>query len=396
VQRGRANAEDIWADPAHCSYPAYPSGPDPQQIEAALDAILSATFPVVICGGGITLAAAEPVFRTFVDSLDIAVATTISGQGCIEETHPNCVGVVGSNGGVPATRDLVNQADLVVFIGCRAGSVTTELWRVPAKGTRIVHIDCDPEVITSSYQTEVAVVSDARLALSAFNTAISHRDVGAGFKGARNVAVAKKKKWDLYRPYAESYDTPIKPERTIAALRSVLDDDAIIVGDPGTPCPYLSAYYEIRTTGRTLFSNRAHGALGYSLSASMGAHIGAPDKKVVALMGDGSFGFTCGELETVVRKKMPITFIVFSNAVFGWIKAGQKTGFDERYYSVDFNRTNHAAVAEAFGVKAWTVTNPTDLVPVLKKAVAHAGPTLIDIISQPLNEANAPVSEWIA
>jgi acetolactate synthase-1/2/3 large subunit len=396
VQRGRANAEDIWADPAHCSYPAYPSGPDPQQIEAALDAILSATFPVVICGGGITLAAAEPVFRTFVDSLDIAVATTISGQGCIEETHPNCVGVVGSNGGVPATRDLVNQADLVVFIGCRAGSVTTELWRVPAKGTRIVHIDCDPEVITSSYQTEVAVVSDARLALSAFNTAMSHRDVGAGFKGARNVAVAKKKKWDLYRPYAESYDTPIKPERTIAALRSVLDDDAIIVGDPGTPCPYLSAYYEIRTTGRTLFSNRAHGALGYSLSASMGAHIGAPDKKVVALMGDGSFGFTCGELETVVRKKMPITFIVFSNAVFGWIKAGQKTGFDERYYSVDFNRTNHAAVAEAFGVKAWTVTNPTDLVPVLKKAVAHAGPTLIDIISQPLNEANAPVSEWIA
>ena len=128
----------------------------------------------------------------------------------------------------------------------------------------------------------------------------------------------------------------------------------------------------------------------------MGAHIGAPDKKVVALMGDGSFAFTCGELETVVRKKMPITFIVFSNAVFGWIKAGQKTGFDERYYSVDFNRTDHAAVAQAFGVKSWTVTDPADLVSVLKKAVAHAGPTLVDIISQPLNEANAPVSEWIA
>ncbi|MDB4224219.1 thiamine pyrophosphate-binding protein [Granulosicoccus sp.] len=396
VQRGTANADDIWADAAHSHYPAYPCGPDPQQVEAALDAILSATFPVVICGGGITLAGGESEFRTFVDSLDIAVATTISGQGCIEETHPNCVGVVGSNGGVPATRDLVTQADLVIFIGCRAGSVTTELWRVPAKGTRIVHVDCDPEVITSSYQTEVAVVSDARLALSAFNASIAQRDVSAGFNGAKNVTVAKKKKWELYKPFADSHDSPIKPERTIAALRSVLDDDAIIVGDPGTPCPYISAYYEIRTTGRTLFSNRAHGALGYSLSASMGAHIGAPDKKVVALMGDGSFAFTCGELETVVRKKMPITFIVFSNAVFGWIKAGQKTGFDERYYSVDFNRTDHAAVAQAFGVKSWTVTDPADLVSVLKKAVAHAGPTLVDIISQPLNEANAPVSEWIA
>jgi len=396
VQRGQANADDIWANPAHCEYPAYPAGPDPVQIEAALEAILSANFPVVICGGGITLAGGEAEFRTFVDALDIAVATTISGQGCIAETHSNCVGVVGSNGGVPATRDLVAQADLVVFIGCRAGSVTTELWRVPAKGTRIVHIDCDPEVITASYQTEVGVVSDARLALIALNSAIAQRKANPQFGGASQVAIAKQKKWAIYTTLAQSNDSPIKPERTIAALRSVLDEDAIIVGDPGTPCPYLSAYYEVRSTGRTLFSNRAHGALGYALSAAVGAQFGAPDKKIVALMGDGSFGFTCGELETVVRKNMPITFIVFSNAVYGWIKAGQKSSFDERYYSVDFNRTDHAAVAEAFGVRSWTVKDPTALVPVFKKALTHDGPTLVDVISQPLQEANAPVSEWIA
>jgi acetolactate synthase-1/2/3 large subunit len=135
---------------------------------------------------------------------------------------------------------------------------------------------------------------------------------------------------------------------------------------------------------------------GYSLSASMGACIGAPDKKVVALMGDGSFGFSCGELETVVRKNSPITFIVFSNSAYGWIKAGQKTGFDERQFLVDFNRTDHTKVAQAFGVKAWTVENPDDLDSVLKKAVNHGGPTLVDIVSQPLQDANAPVSEWIA
>ena len=396
VQRGAANSDDIWADPAHSRYPAFCFGPDPVQINAALDALQSAKFPVVICGSAIILSRGEMEFRTFVDSLDIAVATTISGQGSIEETHPNCVGVVGSNGGVPATRELVEQADLVLFIGCRAGSVTTQLWRVPAKGTRIVHIDCDPEVITASYQTEVAVVSDARLALSALNTEIARRGNSTGFGGARAVGIAKKKKWDAFWPLARSNASPILPERTISALRNVLDNDAIIVGDPGTPCPYISAYYEVRKTGRTLFSNRAHGALGYALSASMGACVGAPGKKIVALMGDGSFGFTCGELETVVRKKMPITFIVFSNSVYGWIKAGQKSGFDERYYSVDFNRTNHTAVAEAFGVKAWTVENPDDLESVLKKAVAHEGPTLVDIISQPLQDANAPVSEWIA
>ncbi|MGI9436795.1 MAG: thiamine pyrophosphate-binding protein [Geminicoccaceae bacterium] len=395
VQRGAANPDDIWADAAHGSYPAHPPGPDPAQIDAALAAILSAKFPLIIAGGGVVLAGGERAFGTLVETLDIAVATTISGQGTLAESHPNCVGVVGSNGGVPATRGLVTKADLVIFIGCRAGSVTTELWRYPAKGTRIIHIDSDPEVIGASYQTEVAVVSDARLALDAL-IAAAKKAAPPSFEGAVAVTETKAKKWTAFQPLAASGERPIKPERTIATLRTVLDDDAIVVADPGTPCPYVSAFYEIRTTGRTVFSNRAHGALGYSLSASMGAQLAADGRKVVALMGDGSFGFTCGELETVVRKKLPITFIVFSNAVYGWIKAGQRSGFGERYFSVDFDRTDHAAVASAFGVKAWKVEDPAKLESVLKEAIAFGGPTLVDIISQPLNEANAPVSEWIA
>ena len=397
VQRDPVDPDQIWADPRHQTYPAYPSGPDPVEVEAALEAILSAKFPVIICGGGIVLAGGEAAFRSLVDSLDIAVATTVSGQGSLTETHPNCVGVVGSNGGVDATRDLVLQADLVVFIGCRAGSVTTERWQVPTKQTRIIHIDSDPQVISASYRTEVGVVSDACLALEAINRQLALRtDKLASFGGAAAVATAKKTKWAAFQPLADSLERPIKPERTMAALRSVLDDDAIIVADPGTPCPYVSAFYEVRSTGRTLFSNRAHGALGYSLSAAIGAAIGRPDKKVVSLMGDGSFGFTCGELETAVRLNLPITFIVFSNAVFGWIKAGQRANFGERYFSVDFNRSDHAAIASAFGVKSWKVEDPAQLTSILKKAVAHDGPTLVDIISQPLNEAAAPVSEWIA
>jgi acetolactate synthase-1/2/3 large subunit len=397
VQRDPVDPDQIWADPRHQTFPAFPVGPAEEAVEAALEAILSARFPVVICGGGIVLAGGETAFQDFVESLDIAVATTVSGQGSLAETHPNCLGVVGSNGGVPATRELVEMADLVVFIGCRAGSVTTERWQVPATGTRIVHVDCDPEVISASYKTEVGVVADARLALAAFNRGLTARGgAGAGFGGAAAVAKAKRKKWDLFHPLAESRERPIKPERTISALRAVLDDDAIIVADPGTPCPYVSAFYEVRTTGRTLFSNRAHGALGYSLSAAMGAWTGRPERKVVSLMGDGSFGFTCGELETVVRKRMPITFVVFSNAVYGWIKAGQRAGFGERYFSVDFDRSDHAAIAAAFGVKSWRVEDPEQLQATLKEAVAHDGPTLVDVISQPLNEAAAPVSEWIA
>ncbi len=113
-------------------------------------------------------------------------------------------------------------------------------------------------------------------------------------------------------------------------------------------------------------------------------------------MGDGAFGFCVGELETVVRLNIPATFVVVSNAVFGWIKAGQKTGYDARYYSVDFSRTDHAKVAEAYGVTSWRVEAPSDLKSALAEAVAHNGASLVDVIAQPLQDARAPVSEWVA
>ena len=88
--------------------------------------------------------------------------------------------------------------------------------------------------------------------------------------------------------------------------------------------------------------------------------------------------------------------MVFSNSVYGWIKAGQKSGFGERYYSVDFSRTDHAAVAAAYGVKSWRIEDPAELEPVLNKAIWHDGPTLVDVIAEPLQDAAAPVSEWVA
>jgi acetolactate synthase-1/2/3 large subunit len=91
-----------------------------------------------------------------------------------------------------------------------------------------------------------------------------------------------------------------------------------------------------------------------------------------------------------------VTLIVVSNSAYGWIKAGQQAKFHGRYFSVDFDATDHAAVAAAYGVKSWRVTDPGDLRKVLAAAVEYGGPTLVDVVSQPLHEANAPVSEWIA
>ena len=137
------------------------------------------------------------------------------------------------------------------------------------------------------------------------------------------MAERKARKFAHFRALAESDAAPIRPERVIAALNRLLPPDATVVSDPGTSCPYMSAYYQQDLPGRFFITNRAHGALGYSLSASLGAWYGRPMSKTVALMGDGSFGFTAGELETICRHRAPITFVVFSNANFGWIKEAQ-------------------------------------------------------------------------
>ncbi len=396
VQKGPVDAELIWAEEALGGYPAWRAVPNDKEVADAADALLSASFPVFVCGGGVVIAGAETALVALAERLGSPVATTISGQGSIPETHPLAVGVVGSNGGTPQTRQVLERADLVVFVGCRAGSVTTERWRFPQPGTRIVHIDVDAAVIGANYPTEVALVADARCAFEALLSEVQER-AGADLEERQGlVAAAKAEKRAAFEALARSDARPIRPERVIAELQSVLPDDAVVVADPGTPCPYVSAYYEIRRTGRHFISNRAHGALGYSMAAAMGAQIGRPDAVCVSLMGDGSFGFTAGELETMVRLGLPVTMVVFSNATFGWIKAGQRSGFGERYYSVDFGRTDHAAVAAAFGVKSWRVEDPVALQPALAAAVATDGPALVDVIVQPLHEAQAPVSEWVA
>ena len=399
VQNQPVDEAEIWADETLGRYPARRIAPDPMTIEHAARIIREASAPLFICGGGVLIARAEEELRGLAERIGAPVAATISGQGSIGDAHPLAVGVVGSNGGVSETREIVDQADLIIFVGCRAGSVTTERWRHPEPGaTKVIHIDTNPAVMDATYQTDCAIIGDAKLTLGALDASLA-LDIEAAPPRKLNadfIAARKKAKFDAFHALAASNETPIRPERIVADLQEVLPDDAIVIADPGTPCPYISAYYEFNRAGRHFLSNRAHGALGYALPAAVGAHYARPDAKVVAVMGDGAFGFCVGELETFTRLNIPATFVVISNSVFGWIKAGQKSGYDERYFSVDFSRTDHAKVAEAYGVKSWQVGEPAELKSALAKAIAHDGPSLVDIIVQPLQDANAPVSEWVA
>jgi acetolactate synthase-1/2/3 large subunit len=270
VQNETVAADEIRADPSFGAYPARRVAPDAAEVRAAAEVIRAAQDPLFICGGGVVISGAEGELAALAEALDAPVATTVSGQGSLADDHPLAVGVVGSNGGTPETRALVDAADTVIFVGCRAGSVTTERWRHPAPDkVRVVHVDIDPAAIGVNYQTEAALVGDARLCLAALARELeaggTHGD-GRTLDAAQ-VAGRKAEKFARFRELAEGQATPIRPERVIAELQAALPRDALVVADPGTPCPYVSAYLEFATTGRHFISNRAHGALGYALPA---------------------------------------------------------------------------------------------------------------------------------
>ncbi len=398
AQTGPVDPEDVWADPAHGRFPAHPQAAAQADIEAAAALLVEAAAPLILCGGGPVIAGARAPLARLAEHLGAVVATSISGKGAVLDDHPLALGVVGSNGGVVETRVVIDEADLVLAVGCRLGSVTTERWQHPKPGVRLIHLDVDPAVMGASYPVAQTLVGDAAAALNQLVDEVGRRlaDERDGAAAAARVAAARAGKRARFDALAASAARPLRPERVVKELAAVLPADAIVVADPGTPCPYLSAYLELRHPDARLISNRAHGALGYALPGVLGAWAARPDAKCVAVMGDGSFGFNAGELETLVRLNAPVTLIVLSNATFGWIKAGQNAAFDRRFFSVDFQRTDHARVAEAFGLKAWRVEDADDLQRALGAALDCGGPSLVDVVTQPLHEAAAPVSAWIA
>ncbi|MGZ8486063.1 MAG: thiamine pyrophosphate-binding protein, partial [Candidatus Binatia bacterium] len=232
VQNGLVARSEVYGDASFGSCPAQRIAPAPNSVEAAARLLTQARNPVFICGGGVLISQAEPELVELAERLSAPVATTISGKCSIDEQHPLAVGVVGSNGGTPETRAIVDQADLIVFIGCRAGSVTTERWRHPVPGkTKVIHIDVDPKVPGVNYPTDAALVGDAKLGLKMLNEALAatRRPLDTA-----RVEAAKEQKFAKFQALAESNETPIKPERVVAELTRALEPDAIVVADAGT------------------------------------------------------------------------------------------------------------------------------------------------------------------
>jgi acetolactate synthase-1/2/3 large subunit len=386
----------VHAEECCAKYPSYRTRPDPSMVATAARLLDDAKLPVVVAGGGVVTSRAWNELTSLAELLGAPVGTSISGKGAIAEDHTLSLGVVGSNGRRPYANTVLQEADVILYVGCKTDSVTTAAWNLPPLRTdqTIVHLDVDPVEIGRNYVTQVGLIGDARLGLADLADAVRSLDC----KPKLNPLLAHSDEiaafWAQFESRAASVELPIRPQRVIRALIDQLPSDSIVVADAGTPTPYVAAYL-CSAAGRKAIIPRGYGGLGYAIPGVLGAKLARPEATVVGLMGDGSFGMSAGDLETLARMGEKVTLIHFNNGCFGWIKKSQQLHSSGRTFGVEFSAdTDYVAIARGFGLEGVRVERPDEVGPALRAALASDRPTLVDIVTACESTELPPVAKF--
>jgi acetolactate synthase-1/2/3 large subunit len=326
------------------------------------------------------------------------VVTTISGQGIMPDDHLLALGVVGDNGFHPYANQAVEESDLLLYVGCKRGSVSTIKWTLPSYQAtrRVIQIDLDPLQLSNNFANTLDIAGDARLVLKDLLQLLIKE--GKARKPSPWVEELNRIRSRFWKESEESFHSdavPIKPQRIVNALNQRLPSPAIVIADAGTPTPYITRFLRLQGGGSRLLIPRSFGGLGYAIPGVVGAAFARPGVRVVGLFGDGSMGMAAGELETLVRLKIPAVLIHFNNGCFGWIKALQALHSEGKFLSVDFNPGNMAKVAEGFGLKAFHIRTSAELEKGLDAAFDSQDPVFLDVVTEPEITELPPVYSWL-
>jgi acetolactate synthase I/II/III large subunit len=397
---GETPDDSVYGVPEFGSAPAMRAAPDQGLVERAAAELAAAERPVIVAGGGVLTSRAWEELTTLAEALNVPVATSINGKGSIAETSDVAIGVIGGNGARPYANDCVADADLVVYVGSRTDSTTTCHWTLPPidKPPAVIQIDVAEFEVGNNYPLRVGLIGDAKLTLAAILEAVP-RVAAVGRRNRpriESLVSQRRDYWSDVDRQAALRNRPIKPAQVVRALRDALGDDAIIVADPGTPTPFLGAQYEVRRAGRTTIIPRAHGGLGYAIPGVVGAWFAGDGRRVIGMTGDGSFGMAVGELETISRLGLPIVIVQCSNGTFGWIKELQHLYHGDRYFGVDFDPVDYAAIARGFGFRARQVVDPEDVDVAIRDVLDDGGPYFVDIVTESPITETPPVAAWTA
>ena len=369
----------------------------PDRIAKAADLLAAAKAPIVIAGGGVHASGGADALARLQD-LGLPVATTVMGKGCVAETHPLSVGVVGyfmaPRGRSSHVRSLVTEADVVLLIGNRTNQNGTDSWQLYPQGARYIHIDIDGTEVGRNYEA-VRLVGDARLTIEALADALRARDLSAREHGRASVEAAiaaGRRKHDADMATLDMDASPLRPERLMVDLDAQLTPESIVVADASYASIWVANFLTARKPGQRFITPRGLAGLGWGVPFALGAKAARPDAPVVCLTGDGGFAHVWAELETARRMRLPVTVIVLNNQILGYQKHAELSLFGDHTDVVDFEPVDHAALARACGCEGVRVERAKDFTPALAAALASGKVTVLDVVTD--ERAYPPITSF--
>lgn len=389
---------DLYCEENCQSYPAYRTRGSRKTLEAATALLTRAERPVIIAGGGAKHSQAEKEIAELSKVLMAPVVTTISGQGILPDNDLLALGVIGDNGFHPHAHKAITEGDTLLYIGCKMGSVSTIKWSVPPQNTAqsIIQIDLDSELLSNNYKNTLSIAGDAKLTLNDLIALLKLEGVNKEPSDwIKELNSDRHTFWQQAVAELTSDAVPLKPQRVISEINKRISSSTVVIADAGTPTPHITRFLKLNDDGVFIIP-RAYGGLGYAIPALVGAHFAKPKARLIGLFGDGSFGMSAGEMETLVRLNIPAILIHFNNECFGWIKALQSLHAKGKFYSVDFSRSNYAKIAEGFGLASMAVNTPEQLSKGLDAAFSSNKPFFLDIASESEVTELPPVASWIS
>jgi len=379
---------EIDYDPAKdASLPIHVPGPDPDLIEKAIDMILEAKNPVLILGGGVILSGAWEKFVEFAEYMALPVVTTYMGTGGIPANHPLHVGHIGIQVGSPFGNKFFLESDLVMGIGCRFSDRHTGKLDVYTKGRKFIHIDIEPSQIGKIVPTALGIVSDAGLALDALLECAKRKTPKRTPQG-RVARIPEDRAKMARKTYYD--DVPIKPQRVYHEINAFFDENTIFTTGCGLNQIWSGQFQNVFKARKYLPSGGA-GTLGFDLPAAIGAKVACPDCTVVAVMGDGGFGFMCEELAVASQYDIPIIVVIINNGYLSLIRQNQKYAYGYEYgvcLCYQEGLIDFVKFAESFGAYGERVERPEEIRPAFERAVKCGKPAVLDIIVERETDAS--------
>lgn len=370
---------------------------DVSELEKAAELINQAEKPYLLIGQGILLAEAENELLQFVEKSGIPVASTLLGLGAFPADHPNYVGYLGMHGNY-APNVLTNECDVLIAIGMRFDDrVTGDVSRY-AKQAKIIHIDIDKAELNKIVKADVAVNADAKEALMVLTNLVQKKSHDAWLQQFRKLEQEENEEVISKAIHPKSEE--LKMSEVVNLISETTKGNAIVVTDVGQHQMITSRYFKYQLP-KTNITSGGLGTMGFALPAAIGAKLGAPEKEVIAIIGDGGFQMTIQELGTILQCGAAVKIVILNNNFLGMVRQWQQLFFDKRYSFTDIKNPNFLKIAEGYGIQGHKVTKRDELSEGLKTLLNNKESYLLEVIVEqeenvfPMVPTGASVSEII-